>query len=87
MRGMSTSNAPPAAEMTVKDVVDQIGRQTICAALGVAKSVVSQAVSDGVFPARWFVAMRALGRAHGVEVHEGLFRWREVDLPPERANA
>jgi hypothetical protein len=85
IRAMTTHNQ--TAPATAKDLADLLGRQNICTALGVGKSVVQQAVAENKFPARWFVALREMGKRSGVEVPEALFYWREADLPPERADA
>ena len=62
--------------MSVLDISNKLGRGVIAKRVGVSAGAVTEAIRNGAFPSSWFVALRALGEEKGVEVGEGLFRWK-----------
>lgn len=57
------------------EVADFLGRVPIARAVGVGETAVSNAVSQGKFPARWYLAVRNLLNERGEECPDHLFRF------------
>ena len=60
---------------SVKELIEQIGRDRFTAELGHAPQVVSRAVTEDRMPAHWFVGVRDICKANGITVSEALFKW------------
>lgn len=58
---------------TTAEICDALGRSTIAAHLKVRVTAVSNAVTDGKFPARWFLVMSKLCEDHGLLCPKELF--------------
>ena len=56
-------------------ICDAIGRKVVAARMGVTKTAVSNVVTDGVFPARWYEEMKLLCQESGVECPDRLFNF------------
>lgn len=59
--------------LTASAICDRIGRKTIADAIGVGLTQVSNAVSKGSFPARWYLVLRRLCDDAGISCPSGLF--------------
>lgn len=62
---------------TVKIICDRIGRRPMAQALGVRPTAISNAVSEGMFPARWFVVVRRMCGERGIDCPEALFNFQD----------
>lgn len=58
---------------TVDQICDAIGRRQIADAIGVRLTSVSNAVTDGQFPARWYDVVEGLCAAKGLDCPRRLF--------------
>lgn len=67
---------------TVPQIVDRLGRQEIIDRLGVRTSSVTDAISDGVFPARWYGELKEMADEQGIELPLELFNWRKASGGP-----
>jgi hypothetical protein len=56
-------------------VVKAIGRGKLADALRVGRPAISNALRQGVFPARWYRVVKSLADEAGVECPDSLFRW------------
>lgn len=63
---------------TTVEICNAIGRSLIAAHLNVRVTAVSNAVTDGRFPARWFLVMTKLCSEHGIPCPKELFNF----VPP-----
>jgi len=68
--------------MTVEKICDQIGRKPLAEALHVSKAAITNAISEGKFPPRWYRVVSAICRDHGIGCRDDLFAFIE---PPEDA--
>ncbi|XQZ50238.1 hypothetical protein E2977_14615 [Paracoccus yeei] len=67
---------------SVGTVCDALGRRRVAHAVGVRLTSVSNAVTAGIFPARWFDVIDGLCRAEGIPCPRSLFAFvRPADLP------
>lgn len=66
--------------VTTASLADAIGRKTMADALGVLPTAVSNGVVRGAFPASWFLVVKALADARGIECPPDLFGMRP---PPQ----
>lgn len=64
--------------ITTAEICDALGRSTIAAQLNVRVTAVSNAVTDGKFPARWFLVMSKLCEDRGLLCPKELFTF----VPP-----
>lgn len=62
---------------SVSIICDRIGRKKIEQKLGVGKSSISNAVSDGMFPASWYLVIKGLADADGIECPESVFNFKD----------
>ncbi|WP_118138625.1 hypothetical protein [Oceanicella sp. SM1341] len=62
-----------------QNIVEEIGRERLRSALGVSQQSISDGLSAGRFPARWYLIVRDLYAAQSVGEPplEG-FAWKEV---------
>ena len=67
---MSTELSP---QLTVASICDAIGRKALAERVGVGMTTISNAVVDGRFPAKWFLAVRDMCLEKGIESPEALF--------------
>lgn len=65
-------------QLTVRDVVDRIGRDDICKHLGATKQGITNHIAAGTLPASWFPGMRDLAKARGFRIPERLFAWKRL---------
>ena len=65
-------------EITVASICAAIGRQAVADAFKVGLTAVSNACVDNRFPAKWYLAMRALCEEHGLECPHSLFTFVAV---------
>lgn len=56
-------------------ICDKVGRKVVAERLGVGKTAVSNAATEGMFPARWYREIRLLCEEHGVECGDDLFNF------------
>ncbi len=66
---MDQSNTPVTAAV----ICDLLGRKVMAAELGVGLTAVSNASVEGRFPAKWYVTVRRMCEAAGIECPENLF--------------
>lgn len=67
---------------TAKDICDLLGRQNIAKVVRVGPPQVSNAAQSGVFPARWYLAIKRLCVEAGISCPERLFTFVSIDIPP-----
>ena len=63
---------------TTLEIANTLGRRSMATALGVGMTTISAAVSDGKFPASWYLTIKALGAKKGVKIPDGLFSFKGV---------
>lgn len=63
---------------TPREIIREVGVDSVAAALGVHEGRVRQAMTEDALPAAWFVQMRALCAGKGVDLPEGVFRWKSA---------
>ena len=68
---MDHSNTPVTAAV----ICDLLGRKVMAAELGVGLTAVSNASVEGRFPAKWYVAVRKMCEAAGIDCPESLFNF------------
>ena len=61
---------------TTLEIANALGRANMAKVLGVGMTTISAAVSDGMFPASWYLTIKALGAKQGVKVPDELFRFK-----------
>lgn len=61
---------------TTVDVANALGRAAIAQRVGVGLTTVSAAVTEGLFPASWYLEMKSLGAEKGVDIPDTLFRFK-----------
>ncbi len=66
-------------ETTAADVCDALGRKEMAARLERTVAAVSNAASDGAFPAGWFLVISQMCAEKGIDCPARLFRF----LPPQ----
>lgn len=71
--------------LTAKQISSVLGGVEIAKRLGVTPQAVSNHVVRGVFPARYYKAMKALADEQGVALSMSLFDFAERTLPAEAA--
>lgn len=57
----------------LKDFADAVGRRRLAKAVGVNPNAVTNGITRGAFPARWYVAAVPLAQAAGVKCDPALF--------------
>ena len=67
--------------ISVAQICEAVGRPAIASALGVRLTAVSNAAVSNTFPARWYLAVKALCDSVGQECPEHLFSFHPA--PPE----
>lgn len=72
---MVSGMSPDQKKNAVTTICDEIGRKVIAERMKVGKTAVGNAVSDGVFPARWYREMRLLCQEHGLPCPDELFNF------------
>jgi len=70
---------------TVALICDHVGRKVLADRLGVGKTAIGNAVSENLFPARWYVEVKALCDAHGLSCPASLFSFVRSEPKPEAA--
>ncbi|WCR04791.1 hypothetical protein [Paracoccus saliphilus] len=73
------SDMTQASDITTAQVCDAIGRSTIARSLGVKVTAVSNAVTDGKFPARWFLVINKFCEGDGIPCPDRLFSFVGAD--------
>ncbi len=61
---------------TVPEVYEKIGRARIQKQLDLKASSLTDALTDGRFPARWYAPMKKMAEEDGLELPLSLFHWR-----------
>lgn len=76
----------PTPEITAADICDALGRKEMAARLERTVAAVSNAASDGAFPAGWFLVISQMCADRGVECPARLFRFLtpQADAPGEQ---
>lgn len=69
--------------LTVASICEVVGRKVLADRLNVGKTAIGNAVSENLFPARWYIEVKALCDAHGIDCPEALFSF--VRAPSEAA--
>ncbi len=81
----------PAAEVTAADICDTLGRKEMAARLERTVAAVSNAASDGAFPAGWFLVISQMCADKGIDCPSRLFRFLtpqvESEAPPQAGAA
>lgn len=65
---------------TASDVIDELGRKAIMAAVGVSTQAVTNAKTAGEFHGTWYGPMAALAEKQGKILPRDAFAWRAADL-------
>jgi len=73
--------------MKASHLADALGRKRISETLGVGVTAVSNAVVRDKFPATWFLAVRELATAEGLECPPELFGMKPSNQSPSSAPA
>ncbi|WP_370281542.1 hypothetical protein [Pseudooceanicola sp.] len=73
---------PELRKFKVAEICDTVGRKVVAHRMNVGAAAVSNAVSDGIFPARWYREMNNLCREHGLLCSDELFNF--VVAPSEK---
>ncbi|MFC4668360.1 hypothetical protein ACFO5X_07335 [Seohaeicola nanhaiensis] len=63
----------------VAAICEQLGRKRISERIGVGKTAVGNAVSDGLFPARWWREIKEMCDEQGLECPVDLFNFISID--------
>lgn len=72
----------------VATICDALGRKTVAERLGVRPTAVSNAVTDGRFPARWFPVVRGMCEERGLDCPENAFNFKTPEsVTTENAEA
>lgn len=58
---------------TVSEICDALGRKAVAARVGRSIQAVSNAATDGVFPASWYLAVKSMCGDAGIGCPEHLF--------------
>lgn len=74
-------------DITAKIICDAIGRRAIAEAIGVTPAAVSNYSAAGVFPASWYLAVKAMCDARGLVCPEGLFNFVNPSIDQEQGVA
>jgi len=61
---------------TTLEIANALGRKNMAFVLGVGMTTISAAVSDGKFPASWYLTIKALGAKSDVKVPDTLFSFK-----------
>lgn len=72
---------------TTKEICDLLGRQNIAREVRVGPPQVSNAAQSGVFPARWYLAIKRLCLEAGISCPESLFTFVFAENPPAASAA
>ena len=67
--------------VSVTTVCDALGRRNIADRVRRGVTAVSNAVSDGLFPASWYLAIKAMCRDAGIECPDALFKFVPSPAP------
>jgi hypothetical protein len=62
--------------VTAGEFADRVGRVAIAEAIGVGLTAVSNNVVKGSFPSSWYLALKELAEAQGIECPPALFRMK-----------
>lgn len=62
---------------TVDEIIERFGRPRLRKLLGVTNSSLSDAISAGTFPARYYKPMKDEAEAEGWELPIDRFNWRQ----------
>lgn len=66
-----------AGMTSVHDICDTIGRARLAKALGVTKGAITNGVANGTFPSRWYLVVKDMCAAKGVNCPDALFSFVE----------
>lgn len=67
----------------IQIICDRVGRKAISDAVGVSKAAVTNALSDGRFPASWYPAVKCVCDRAGVGCEMRLFSWKFAAPPSQ----
>lgn len=70
------------SKQLAKTIADDLGRAEIARAVGVGKTAVSNKVVRGMYPAQWFIAMKALAAAREYELPVAAFDFNDPEPTP-----
>lgn len=76
---MDTDDTP---KITAKTICDAIGRKAIADHIGASLTAVSNASTEGKFPARWYRGIRDLCVRAGVPCPDEAFNFIRPNTPP-----
>ncbi len=76
-----------ALMITVHEICLALGRREMEAALGVSKASISNAVSNGVFPASWYDVIESECKKHDLPCDRSLFNFKKTNFDKERGAA
>lgn len=74
-----------ASMKDIRSIVDAIGREVICSALGCGPTAVVNVVARKSFPASWYKAIQKLAQEAGIDVPDHLFNFKQPKTPPTPA--
>lgn len=66
-------------EKTSRDVVEALGRETICERFGFSQTRISNHVVRGKFPSSWYLQLKKLSDEVGYDLPESAFYWFEPE--------
>lgn len=70
--GMDQNSTP---EVTASHICDKLGRREMADRLNRTVAAISNAASDGAFPAGWYLVISEMCAEKGVDCPQGLFRF------------
>ena len=70
---MNPQNVDIALMMNVSQIADVIGRKEIADTVSVGPTAVSNAIARGAFPASWYLSIKVLCEARGVNCETAWF--------------
>lgn len=70
--------------ITAAEVCDALGRKHIAQRVGRRTTAVSNAASEGVFPASWYIAIREMCDSAGIACPDRLFSFIPASTEPRK---
>lgn len=61
--------------ITAETICDALGRRAIADAMGVTPAAVSNYSASGIFPAKWYIALRSMCDERGIQCPDALFNF------------
>ncbi|PHR61799.1 MAG: hypothetical protein COA43_01115 [Robiginitomaculum sp.] len=64
--------------ITIEDAIEKLGRENIISGTGLTTRSVSVAKTDSAFPASWYPIIKRLAAEKGLDVSDGLFKFKKI---------